>query len=447
MVMDWGTNGMASWVSTLLDSAIGRWCGVPQAAALLRPAGESQCFKGTVLLCGKASEHSALLRQHLSCLPDVVFAEGADTPLQAIIFDGTELQSTTELDVLWQQLHNLLPRMETNGRLILLARTLADASNADAAAASAALSGFTRSIAKELGRFGSTANLLSLDHGVQQSLFPVAEFFLSKASAYITGQVVPVHRARVKLSEWQKPLQGKTALVTGAARGIGAAIAKTLTEQGATVIGLDIPQAEHALVALMQQLEGKPLLLDISQANSAEIVSDWLTQQGIKLDILVHNAGITRDKLFHRMTEAQWTQTLEINLRAVLRINALLLERQQIQQNGRVVLLSSMNGLAGQKGQTNYASSKAALVGYCQFMATQDHRGITFNAIAPGFIETQMTAAMPAIPREVGRRLNSLHQAGLPEDVAQAVAFFARPDAAGLNGSVLRVCGQCFIGA
>ncbi len=438
---------MASWVSALLDSAIGRWCGVPQAAALLRSTGESQCFKGTILLCGKASEHSALLRQHLSCLPDVGFAEGANTPLQAIIFDGTELQSTTELDLLWQQLHNLLPFLGANGRLILLARTVADATNADAAAASAALSGFTRSVAKELGRFGSTANLVSLQLGVQQSLLPVAEFFLSKASAYITGQVVPVRRATVKLSEWQKPLQGKTALVTGAARGIGAAIAKTLTEQGATVIGLDIPSSEHTLTELMHQLQGKSLLLDISQPHSAQQLSDWLKQQGLVLDILVHNAGITRDKLFHRMTEAQWTDTLEINLRSVQRINALLAEHQQIQDDGRVVLLSSMNGLAGQKGQTNYASSKAALVGYCQFMATQDHRGITFNAIAPGFIETQMTAAMPAIPREVGRRLNSLHQAGLPEDVAQAVAFFARPDAAGLNGSVLRVCGQCFIGA
>ncbi|CAI3798027.1 3-oxoacyl-ACP reductase [Rheinheimera sp. MM224] len=439
---------MSSWVTALLDSAVGRWCGVPQATALQRASGEEQCFSGTVLLCGKTSEHSVLLRQHLSALPDIRFDESSEQPLQVIIFDGTALQSTAQLDLLWQQLHSVLPRLAKNGRFIVLARSVLHAADADAAAAAGALSGFTRSIAKELGRFGSTANLLSLDQGVQQSLLPVAEFFLSKASAYVTGQVVSVRAAKItQVNSWQKPLQGKTALVTGAARGIGAAIAKTLTEQGAKVIGLDIPQAEQALVALMQQLEGKPLLLDISQATSAELVSDWLTQEGIKLDILVHNAGITRDKLFHRMTETQWTQTLDINLRAVQRINTMLLERQQIQTEGRVVLLSSMNGLAGQKGQTNYASSKAALVGYCQFMATQNQWGITFNAIAPGFIETQMTAAMPAIPREVGRRLNSLNQAGVPEDVALAVAFFARPDAAGLNGSVLRVCGQCFIGA
>lgn len=439
---------MTSWVSTLLDSALGRWCGVPQPTVLQRAAGETQCFSGAVMLCGNSSEHSLLLRQHLSALPGIGFYENSEQPLQAIIFDGTELQSTAQLDLLWQQLNVVLPRLAKNGRLLILARAVADVSSADAAAAAAALSGFTRSIAKELGRFGSTANLLVLDQGVQQSLLPVAEFFLSKASAYVTGQVVSVRAAQLtELSSWQKPLQGKTALVTGAARGIGAAIAKTLAEQGAKVIGLDTPQSEEMLVRLMQQLQGKPLLLDISQANSAELVSDWLTQQGMVLDVLVHNAGITRDKLFHRMTEAQWTQTLDINLRAVQRINTVLLDRQQIQSDGRVVLLSSMNGLAGQKGQTNYASSKAALVGYCQFMGMQDQRGITFNAVAPGFIETQMTAAMPALPREVGRRLNSLHQAGLPEDVAQAVALFARPDAAGLNGSVLRVCGQCVIGA
>lgn len=438
---------MASWITALLNSAVGRWCGVPQPALLQRPDGETQCFTGSLLLCGKASEHSVLLRQQLSSLATVSLQDTGQ-PLQALVFDGTQLQSTCELDMLWQQLTPLLPRLTPNGRFIVLARAIDDVSSADAAAAAAALSGFTRSIAKELGRFGTTANLLTLHHDVRQELLPVVEFFLSRASAYVTGQVLPVSAAPVTvLKPWQQPLQGKTALVTGAARGIGAAIAKTLTEQGATVIGLDIPQAGPVLTDLMQQLAGKALLLDISQPQSAETLSDWLTQQGIQLDILVHNAGITRDKLFHRMTETQWTQTLDINLRAVQRINALLLERHQIQNNGRVLLLSSMNGLAGQKGQTNYASSKAALIGYCQFMATQSVRGITFNAIAPGFIETQMTAAMPMMVREVGRRMNSLHQAGLPEGVALAVAFFARPDASALNGSVLRVCGQCFIGA
>ncbi|KKL01962.1 3-oxoacyl-ACP reductase [Rheinheimera mesophila] len=438
---------MTSWVTAFLNSAVGRWCGVPQPALLQRPDGETQCFRGSVLLCGKSSVYSALLRQHLTGLPDLEL-EDKGQPLQAIIFDGTQLQSTTELDLLWQQFTLLLPRLTHHGRIIVLSATVTEARCADAAAAQAALSGFTRSLAKEYGRFGSTANLLTLQDEVRQQLLPVLEFFLSKASAYVTGQVVAVSAALVqRLSPWVKPLQGKTALVTGAARGIGAAIAKKLTEQGARVIGLDVPQAGSELSALMRQLSGQPLLLDISQSDSAEQLSQWLAQQGMVLDILVHNAGITRDSLFHRMTEAQWTQTLDINLRAVLRITTVLLQQHQISDNGRVVLLSSMNGLAGQKGQTNYASSKAALVGYCQFMATQPQRGITFNAIAPGFIETQMTATLPVMMREAGRRMNSLYQAGTAEDVACAVAFFARPDAAGLNGTVLRVCGQSVIGA
>lgn len=414
---------------------------------LQRGSADVESVSGTVLLRGKDSVHSQLLEQHLrrssnACLDD------KGTSIQAIIFDGTELSTTSELDLLYQQLHSLLPRLTSHARVLVLASLVTEASDSDAAAAAAALSGFTRSIAKELGRFGTTANLLSLEKGVRLELLPVVEFFLSNASAYVSGQVLAVKMADLEaVSTRQRPLLGKTALVTGAARGIGAAIAEKLMQQGARVIGLDIPQAEQALYALMQQLGGSSVLLDISEPESAEQLSSYISQHGLTLDIVVHNAGITRDKLFHRMTQLQWSQTLEINLRSVQRINSLLLERRQIQDQGRVILLSSMNGLAGQKGQTNYASSKAALAGYCQFMATQPQRGITFNSVAPGFIETQMTSTMPVLVREVGRRLNSLRQAGRPEDVASAVALFARPDASGLNGSVLRVCGQCLIGA
>lgn len=439
---------MTSWLNTLLNSKVAAWCGMPQATPLVRLEGETDSISGQVLLCGKSSEHSQMLRHYLQALPDVSLDNSSANSLQAIIFDAVELHSTSELDLLWLQLQPALKLLAKNGRVILLGSAVSEAVDADTAAVAGALSGFVRSLAKELGLFGSTVNLLEVHKGVQQSLIPALEFFLSKASAYISGQIVPVRSAQLAaVSDRKRPLSGKVALVTGAARGIGAAVAQTLTEQGATVIGLDVPQAEEALHALMAKLKGKSLTLDISQHNSADSLSEWLNQQGLRLDILVHNAGITRDKLFYKMSQLQWQQTLEVNLRAVQRIDQVVLQSNQISSDGRVVLLSSMNGLAGQKGQTNYASSKAALVGYCQFMAKQHQNGITFNAVAPGFIETQMTAAMPLLPREVGRRLNSLLQAGLPEDVAQAVAFFARPDAAGLNGVVLRVCGQCFIGA
>lgn len=437
---------MASWVTKLAESSLGRWCGVPQPVTLQRPQAETSCFSGAVLLCGKASDYSEALGRHLASLPDAELVSPSALVFDAIIFDGTSLEHAADLDLLWQQLHSVLPRLRKNGRLILLACDQSHLLSAEAAAVAAGMAGFTRSIAKELGRFGSTANLLSLQQGAQMSCLPAVSFFLSKASAYITGQVLPVQKAQVQPGPWLQPLQGKTALVTGAARGIGAAIAKTLAEQGALVIGVDVPQAQTSLDELMHQLKGKSLVLDISLTDSAAVLADWLQQQKLPLDILVHNAGITRDKLFHRMSQQQWQQTLDINLRAVQQINSQLLEQGLMQPKARFVLLSSMNGLAGQKGQTNYASSKAALAGYCQFMARQ-HNGMTFNAVAPGFIETQMTASMPLLPRELGRRLNSLAQAGLPQDVALAVAFFARPDSEGLNGSVLRVCGQCFIGA
>ncbi len=439
---------MTSLVHTFLNSKVAAWCGIPQATPLLRPAGETQSISGHVLICGKVSGHSELLRQHLQTLAGLVLDNSLANPLQAILFDGIELQTTAELDLVLEQVQPALRRLAKNGRVLVLAKAIEDVANAEAAAATAALSGFVRSLAKELGVFGSTANLLVVQNGVQQSLIPAVEFFLSKASAYVSGQVVPVRKAELPgLSDWIQPLAGKIALVTGASRGIGAAVAATLSRQGATVVGVDVPQTEQQLAALMGPLKGKSLTLDISLHNSADLLSDWLAEQGLALDILVHNAGITRDKMFYKMSGQHWQQTLDVNLRAVQRIDQRLMQSNQIQPQGRVVLLSSMNGLAGQKGQTNYASSKAALVGYCQFMAKQHNNGITFNAVAPGFIETQMTAAMPMLPREIGRRFNSLLQAGLPEDVAHAVAFFARPDATGLNGVVLRVCGQCLIGA
>lgn len=136
---------MASWVTAFLDSAVGRWCGVPQATLLQRPDGENQYFTGSLLLCGKASDYSVLLRQQLSDLAAVSLEDKAQ-PLQALIFDATQLQSTSELDMLWQQLTPLLPRLTKNGRLIVLARAIDDVSSADAAAAAAALSGFTLSL-------------------------------------------------------------------------------------------------------------------------------------------------------------------------------------------------------------------------------------------------------------------------------------------------------------
>jgi 3-oxoacyl-[acyl-carrier protein] reductase len=163
---------------------------------------------------------------------------------------------------------------------------------------------------------------------------------------------------------------------------------------------------------------------------------------------VVHNAGLTRDKTLARMPRSAWDAVIDVNLEAVLRSTDVLLRNAQIRDHGRIVVLSSVGGIAGNVGQTNYALTKASLIGWVQTLAHQlASRGITVNAVAPGFIETQMTAQMPTMIKEFARRLSALNQGGLPQDVASAVNFFALPENFGVTGSVLRVCGGALIGA
>jgi 3-oxoacyl-[acyl-carrier protein] reductase len=167
------------------------------------------------------------------------------------------------------------------------------------------------------------------------------------------------------------------------------------------------------------------------------------------LDILIHNAGITRDKLMANMKPEHWDSVIAVNLESQLRINAGLLESSQLSPQSRVVCLSSTTGLSGNRGQTNYGATKAGVIGLVRSSAAAfaAHGASTINAIAPGFIDTEMTAKMPLATREVARRLSSLQQAGLPIDVAEAVAWLSSPGAGGINGQVLRVCGQNLVGA
>jgi 3-oxoacyl-[acyl-carrier protein] reductase len=171
-----------------------------------------------------------------------------------------------------------------------------------------------------------------------------------------------------------------------------------------------------------------------------------ISQNNYPLDILVHNAGITRDKTLAKMDIKYWDQVLNVNLQAILNINDALLP--SLNEGGRVIAMSSISGLSGNFGQANYAATKAALIGYVAALAPElSSRGITVNAIAPGFIETAMTAKMPLMTREGGRRLSNLQQGGLPEDIAEATLFLTSPGAAGITGQTLRVCGGSMIGA
>jgi 3-oxoacyl-[acyl-carrier protein] reductase len=215
--------------------------------------------------------------------------------------------------------------------------------------------------------------------------------------------------------------EGKLALVTGASRGIGAAIAEVLEREGALVTRLDLSDAD--------------IELDITAPDAPAILAERFADG---LDILVHNAGVTKDRTLAKMPEERWQSLMEVNLLAPERIT----EALRLNDDGRIVCVSSLSAIAGNAGQTNYATSKAGLLDLVADLEVE--RGITINAVAPGFIETQMTAAMPLGVREAGRRMNSLRQGGLPVDVAETVAWLA---SSGLERNVVRVCGQSLLGA
>jgi 3-oxoacyl-[acyl-carrier protein] reductase len=163
---------------------------------------------------------------------------------------------------------------------------------------------------------------------------------------------------------------------------------------------------------------------------------------------MIHNAGITRDKLLANMDAGRWNSVIAVNIAAQLRINEALLASEHFGDAPRIVSVASTSGIAGNRGQTNYAASKAGVIGMVRATtALIGVRGGSINAVAPGFIETEMTARIPFATREVARRLNSLQQGGQPGDVAEAIAFLASDAAGGISGEVLRVCGQNLVGA
>jgi 3-oxoacyl-[acyl-carrier protein] reductase len=333
--------------------------------------------------------------------------------------------------------------------VIVVGRPPEACENPQTAVAQRALEGLTRSIGKEVRR-GATAQLIYVAPGGESHIESTLRFFLSPKSAFVSGQVIRVGDAVAAWDgiDWERPLNGKVALVTGAARGIGESIAEVLARDGAHVVGVDVPAQTDRLQSVTGRLGGSSLTLDITDADAPERIAVHLADNHGGVDVVVHNAGVTRDKTLGRMTEDQWQMVIGINLTAPHLIDQELFGRQAVRENGRVVLVSSISGIAGNAGQTNYATSKAGIIGMVEAYASGlAQRKATVNAVAPGFIETQMTAAMPIATREAGRRMNSLQQGGLPVDVAETIAWFANPGSAGVNGNVTRVCGQSLIGA
>ncbi len=373
-------------------------------------------------------------------------AAGSDDRPHGIVVDLTGLASPGDLRALYDLLHDRIGSLRSSGRIVILSRPPEDAGTVDARIARRAVEGFMRSVAKELGRKGSTANQLLVAEGAEDRLAPVLRWFLSPRSAYVSGQPLTLSRTvRAVDPAWTRPLDGKVALVTGAARGIGAATARTLAREGARVIVLDRPADDQAASSVASEVKGVPLLVDLTDDDAPERIAAFVQDSFGGIDVVVHNAGVTRDKTLGRMDEKLWDMTLGVNLDAVLRLHAAL--EPLINTHGRVVCLSSIAGLAGNVGQTNYAASKAAIVGFVEAAAPAlGRRGIALNGIAPGFIETRLTAAIPVATREVARRLSNLSQGGLPIDVAEAITFLSSPGACGLSGQVLRVCGGSLVG-
>lgn len=371
-----------------------------------------------------------------------------DQPVRALVMDATGLDTPVSLRKVYDFFHGWLTVLERGGRALVLSRP-PESTDAVAVATRAALEGFVKSVAKELGRRGATANLLYVERGAEERAPAVIRFLLSDHSAFVTAQPLRVTRvARPNRSVgWTHALKSKTALVTGAGRGIGEAIALRLGEEGAHVVCVDRPEQDGPVSRVARQVGGSVLLLDIAAADAGGKVVDALRQRG-GVDIVVHNAGVTRDKTLAKMPPEMWNETLAVNLGAPVSLTRAMLDAELLHDEGRVVLLSSVSGIAGNAGQTNYAASKAGLIGFARSLAQQvAARGITVNCVAPGFIETEMTAKMPGALREVARRLSALGQGGQPVDVAEAVAFLSMPWSDGLTGATLRVCGGAFIGA
>ena len=414
-------------------------------ASTLARAGASALLENDALLEAFAGPGEAYGRH-----PRVVDAAALEGEhVDAVVFDATGLASASQLKQLWQSLHPVVPALNHHGRVVVLGRPPQNARTLEAAAASAALEGFTRSVAKEIGGKAATANLIYVEEGADDRMVGPLRFLLAKASAFVTAQPLRVSAEASWDGQdpWVQPLADKVALVTGAAQGIGEATARLLAAEGAHVVCLDRPDDDAALSVVARDVGGSLILCDVREQDAPRSIATQLQDKHGGVDIVVHNAGVTRDRTLARMNEQQWDQVLGVNLEAILRITGALLEGP-LHEGGRIISLSSIAGIAGNNGQTNYAASKAGVIGFTRYLAAQlARRSITVNAVAPGFIETRMTAAVPVVVREVGRRLAALGQGGLPEDVGQAISFLAQPGSAGITGNVLRVCGGALLGA
>jgi len=436
------------FVNSTFGRAFAKRLGLPQPTRLERYVEGNAFLIGQTLL-GKAEGSllfptiQELTQEH----SDLVVQAAPRDPSQrfkTVIYDATGIARSDALNQLQRFFSPILKNFGRCTRVVVIGWT-SSVGASEQRTAQRAILGFVKALAKEM-RAGGTVNLIQCSGDCQRSLAAPLAFFASDRSVYVSGQSLEVVSAELEDWSFPQPLAGRNILVTGAARGIGRAIAQTVRKRGGKPTCVDIPQAEKDLRAVASELGGDWLTLDITAPDASKQIARHFGQT--TLHAVVHNAGITRDKKLVNMKPDMWDLVLKTNLSCQERINESLISEGVLTHGGRIVSVSSISGIAGNAGQTNYATSKAGVIGMVEAYAEGYwEKGITINAVAPGFIETKMVATIPFAMRQAGRRLNSLSQGGLPEDVAEAVAFFLQSSSQGVKGNVLRVCGQALMGA
>ncbi len=244
-----------------------------------------------------------------------------------------------------------------------------------------------------------------------------------------------------------KNLVGEIALVTGASRGIGAAIADTLAARGAKVIGTATSESgANAISERMKALGGEGRVLNVNEAGAIEALIDGISKEFGGLSILVNNAGITRDNLLMRMKDEDWQAILDTNLTSVYRSSKAVMRTMMKARKGRIINIASVIGVTGNAGQSNYAAAKAGIIAFSKSLAKEiGSRGVTVNVVAPGFIETDMTKDLPDDAKQAMMGQIALGRLGVPQDIADAVAFLAGPSASYITGETIHVNGGMYM--